>query len=131
MGSLKPYPNKELRLIYLKNTPDIIELINKTALKILAKPNKIMDDLGKSVETCRLCKHYNPEGRRGGICEKLDVHVRSTWNACSLVSHPFESSWQPIDDLTSLLHQQIHEKIHERTHDKIHERNYASSEAIA
>jgi hypothetical protein len=82
-----------------------------------------MDSLDKSVETCRLCKHYNPEGRRGGVCEKLDVHVKSAWNACTLASHPFDVSSETIDELSSLLHQQIYEKIHERVH--------SPSEAIA
>lgn len=54
-----------------------------------------MDSLDTSITACRLCQHYNPEGRRGGFCGKLDVPVSSTWDACSLAAHPFETSWQP------------------------------------
>ncbi len=34
---------------------------------------------------CRYCKHYAPEGRRGGICGQLGVFVQGRWAACRLV----------------------------------------------
>jgi hypothetical protein len=34
---------------------------------------------------CRYCKHYAPEGRRGGICGQLDVFVQGQWAACRLI----------------------------------------------
>jgi hypothetical protein len=34
---------------------------------------------------CRYCKHYVPEGRRGGICDQLGVFVQGQWTACRLV----------------------------------------------
>jgi hypothetical protein len=34
---------------------------------------------------CRYCKHYAPEGRRGGICGQLGVFVQGQWAACRLV----------------------------------------------
>ena len=70
-----------------------------------------MNSSGKSVTSCRLCQYYNPEGRRGGFCEKLDVPVSPAWDACSLAAHPFETSWQPVDDFNSLLHQSFHNPI--------------------
>ncbi len=70
-----------------------------------------MNTSGNSVTACRLCQHYNPEGRRGGFCGKLDVPVSSAWEACSLATHPFESSWQPTNDFNSLLHESIHNSI--------------------
>lgn len=33
---------------------------------------------------CRLCQHYQPQGRRGGNCQLLAVPVESTWKACIL-----------------------------------------------
>ncbi|MDY6781237.1 MAG: hypothetical protein SW833_01550 [Cyanobacteriota bacterium] len=37
---------------------------------------------GKS--TCRFCRHYKPEGRRGGTCQQLGVPVRGCWKTCSI-----------------------------------------------
>ncbi|RMH66974.1 MAG: hypothetical protein D6676_03580 [Cyanobacteria bacterium J003] len=34
--------------------------------------------------TCRFCRFYYSEGRRGGTCEKLNVPVRGFWRACPL-----------------------------------------------
>ena len=70
-----------------------------------------MNTSDNSVSACRLCQHYNPEGRRGGFCEKLDVHVSSTWEACSLAAHPFEPSCRPTNDFNSLLHESFHNTI--------------------
>ncbi|OIP75579.1 MAG: hypothetical protein AUK48_07425 [Oscillatoriales cyanobacterium CG2_30_44_21] len=53
-----------------------------------------MNSSGSSIVACRFCRYYQPQGRRGGSCEKLDVHVAATWQACSLAVHPFEMSWQ-------------------------------------
>lgn len=39
--------------------------------------------------TCRYCRYYSPEGRRGGSCQKLDVPVESSWKACTLAAPPF------------------------------------------
>lgn len=36
--------------------------------------------------TCRFCRFYHSEGRRGGTCEKLNVPVRGFWRACPLVA---------------------------------------------
>jgi hypothetical protein len=36
------------------------------------------------VSSCRLCQHYQVQGRRGGHCSKLDVNVQGNWDACSL-----------------------------------------------
>lgn len=78
----------------------------------LAKPNlRYMNSSGNSVTACRLCQHYNPEGRRGGFCGKLDVPVSPAWNACSLAAHPFETSWQPTDDFNSFLYESFHDSI--------------------
>jgi hypothetical protein len=36
------------------------------------------------VSTCRRCKHYVLQGRRGGHCHKLNVSVQGSWTPCSL-----------------------------------------------
>lgn len=70
-----------------------------------------MKSLGNSVTACRFCQHYNPEGRRSGICGKLDVPVSSSWVACSQAIHPFESFNQPIHELRPLLHEYFYEVV--------------------
>ncbi len=70
-----------------------------------------MDSSGNSITACKLCQHYNPEGRRGGFCGRLAVPVSPTWEACSLAAHPFEPSWQPNDDFSSLLHDALHDTL--------------------
>jgi len=69
-----------------------------------------MNSSGNSVTACRLCQHYNPEGRRGGLCGKLDVPVHPSWDACSLAIHPFDPSWQPAqNEFNSLLSESFQE----------------------
>jgi hypothetical protein len=41
------------------------------------------------VSTCRYCRSYQVEGRRGGHCSKLNVNVQSRWSACSLAEPTF------------------------------------------
>jgi hypothetical protein len=43
---------------------------------------------------CRHCRHYLPEGRRGGHCGQLNVPVQSSWKACSLALPVFSPSWE-------------------------------------
>lgn len=60
---------------------------------------------------CRHCRHYTPEGRRGGICDLLSVQVQSQWKACSLAVSPFGASWENITEIelwqeqTAILHE--------------------------
>lgn len=44
--------------------------------------------------TCRHCRFYSPEGRRGGHCSQLNVAVRSSWKSCSLATPIFEPDWE-------------------------------------
>ncbi|MEG4576566.1 hypothetical protein QUA56_28400 [Microcoleus sp. N3A4] len=48
---------------------------------------------------CRHCRHYSPEGRRGGVCDLLSVPVQSQWKACSLAVSPFGASWENIEEI--------------------------------
>lgn len=43
---------------------------------------------------CRYCRHFTPEGRRGGNCQQLGVPVRGNWKACALAMPPFAPSWE-------------------------------------
>ncbi|MBD2437294.1 hypothetical protein [Nostoc sp. FACHB-110] len=51
---------------------------------------------------CRYCRHYKPEGRRGGMCQQLGAPVQATWKACSLALPPFAPSWETLEDSWSL-----------------------------
>ncbi|MEH2249826.1 hypothetical protein [Nostoc sp.] len=51
---------------------------------------------------CKYCRHYQPEGRRGGMCQLLGAPVQATWKACSLALPPFAPSWETLEDAWSL-----------------------------
>ncbi|MBF2064240.1 MAG: hypothetical protein IGS39_07440 [Calothrix sp. C42_A2020_038] len=51
---------------------------------------------------CRYCRHYNPEGRRGGNCQQLGAPVQGHWKACSLALPAFAPSWESLEDAWSL-----------------------------
>ncbi|QSJ15352.1 hypothetical protein JYQ62_26370 [Nostoc sp. UHCC 0702] len=51
---------------------------------------------------CRYCRHYKPEGRRGGMCQQLGGPVQASWKACSLALPPFAPSWESLEDAWSL-----------------------------
>lgn len=44
--------------------------------------------------TCRYCRYYTPQGRRGGNCQKLCVPVQAAWKACPLANSAFMSPWE-------------------------------------
>ena len=48
---------------------------------------------------CGHCRHYTPEGRRGGVCALLGGFVQSHWKACSLAISPFVASWENIEEI--------------------------------
>jgi len=48
---------------------------------------------------CGHCRHYTPEGRRGGVCALLGGFVQSHWKACSLAISPFGTSWENIEEI--------------------------------
>lgn len=43
--------------------------------------------------TCRHCRFYQPQGRRGGHCSQLNVEVQGSWKTCSLATPVFEKTW--------------------------------------
>ena len=48
---------------------------------------------------CRHCRHYTPEGRRGGVCALLGGPVQGHWKACALAVSPFGGSWENIEEI--------------------------------
>lgn len=61
-----------------------------------------MNETNLSTSTCRHCRFYNPEGRRGGSCQMLGVPVQSSWKACSLAASPFKLPLQQLEDILKL-----------------------------
>ncbi|MEL6496466.1 MAG: hypothetical protein AAFQ41_15285 [Cyanobacteria bacterium J06623_7] len=61
-----------------------------------------MNEIDISTSVCRFCRFYQPEGRRGGSCQKLDVLVQSNWQACSLASSPFETTLTKLENIFQL-----------------------------
>ncbi len=68
--------------------------------------NKGADDFQTSLEmksqnfltsACRYCRYYQPEGRRGGMCQQLGVQVQGSWKACALALPPFARSWSGLE----------------------------------
>ncbi|MGK7875285.1 MAG: hypothetical protein AB4426_18900 [Xenococcaceae cyanobacterium] len=51
---------------------------------------------------CRYCRHYKPEGRRGGMCQQLGVPVQASWKACVLAAPPFTSNWESLEEIVLL-----------------------------
>lgn len=51
---------------------------------------------------CRYCRYYNPQGRRGGVCQQLGAPVQGSWKACSLAVPPFAPSWESLEDVWGL-----------------------------
>ena len=52
--------------------------------------------------TCRYCRYYQPEGRRGGQCHKLSAPVEALWKACPLALPAFSTYWETLEDAWSL-----------------------------
>lgn len=49
---------------------------------------------------CKHCRHYSPQGRRGGMCQKLSAPVQGNWQACSLANYPFLPTWESLEAIT-------------------------------
>jgi hypothetical protein len=54
------------------------------------------------VSSCRACRYYAHEGRRGGFCQQLGAPVSSQWKACSLAFPAFAPSWEHLEGLVNL-----------------------------
>ena len=62
--------------------------------QILLRLYVIMQRSDFFTSACRHCRHYVPEGRRGGQCSQLNVPVQGRWKACSLAAPVFEPAWE-------------------------------------
>ena len=62
--------------------------------------NEIETDISTSV--CRYCRFYEPEGRRGGSCQKLGVRVESQWKACTFAASPFKTTVKKLEEIFQL-----------------------------
>lgn len=58
-----------------------------------------MKTFNQVTSACRSCRHFRPEGRRGGLCQQLGVPVRGSWSACSLASPAFAPSWESLEEI--------------------------------
>jgi hypothetical protein len=58
--------------------------------------------------SCRHCRYYQPEGRRGGSCKQLGVSVDSKWKACTLASFPFENVFPDLDTTLTTLEEIVY-----------------------
>lgn len=61
-----------------------------------------MKTLNNVTSACRSCRYYQPEGRRGGLCQQLSAPVRGSWKACSLALPPFAPSWETLEGIMIL-----------------------------
>lgn len=58
-----------------------------------------MQKFNCSISSCRLCRSYEPQGRRGGLCSQLGVPVKPSWKPCSLAISPFPDSWENLESI--------------------------------
>ncbi|WP_353929929.1 hypothetical protein WJM97_16720 [Okeanomitos corallinicola TIOX110] len=61
-----------------------------------------MKPINPLTSACRYCRYYQPEGRRGGMCQQLSAPVKACWKACSLAIPAFATSWASLEDAWSL-----------------------------
>ncbi|QYX33399.1 hypothetical protein [Sphaerospermopsis torques-reginae] len=61
-----------------------------------------MKPINPLTSACRYCRHYQPEGRRGGMCQQLNAPVQAGWKACSLAIPAFAPTWESLEDGWSL-----------------------------
>ncbi|WP_016950048.1 hypothetical protein [Anabaena sp. PCC 7108] len=61
-----------------------------------------MKPIKRLTSACRYCRHYQPEGRRGGMCQQLGALVQASWKACPLAIPAFAPSWETLEDAWSL-----------------------------
>lgn len=47
---------------------------------------------------CQNCRHYQFQGRRGGVCQMFQTFVESQWESCTLAELPFVYYLNRIED---------------------------------
>lgn len=61
-----------------------------------------MKSLNLPTSACRYCRYYQPEGRRGGLCQTLGAPVQGSWKACSFAIPAFEPAWEGLEEMVFL-----------------------------
>jgi len=65
-----------------------------------------------STLSCRFCQHYEVEGRRGGLCHRLNVSVQGNWQACPVAIRSFVTEPISIEPRSQVSHLSVNsEKI--------------------
>ena len=64
----------------------------------------VMNSQNCSISTCRNCRHFQTEGRRGGLCEQLGTFTDPTWSACQLAIAAFDPLTPEIESIETLEH---------------------------
>ncbi|MBV8884239.1 MAG: hypothetical protein JO235_09620 [Chroococcidiopsidaceae cyanobacterium CP_BM_RX_35] len=67
-------------------TPNVLDKLGRSQ-SIRAK--KSSPSVKSYPSTCRYCRFYKPEGRRGGHCQQIEALVHGSWRACTLALPPF------------------------------------------
>ncbi len=61
--------------------------------------------------TCQNCRHYKPQGRRGGLCQMFQAPVQSQWESCCFAAFPFTESWdnfnQELNHTSEIIQDQV------------------------
>lgn len=61
-----------------------------------------MKSLNLPTSACRYCRYYQPEGRRGGLCQTLGAPVQGSWKACGLAIPVFDPAWEGLEEMVFL-----------------------------
>lgn len=67
-------------------------------------PRTVMNSQHCSISTCRNCRHFQTEGRRGGFCEQLGTFTDPAWSACPLAIAAFDPQNPEMESRETLEH---------------------------
>ena len=67
-------------------------------------PAIIMNSPNCSISTCKNCRFFQTEGRRGGTCEQFGTFTDPAWDACSLAVAAFDPVAEDVEPLAVLEH---------------------------
>ncbi|BAW96136.1 hypothetical protein NIES970_10590 [[Synechococcus] sp. NIES-970] len=55
-----------------------------------------------STSTCKHCRYFQAEGRRGGICKRFETFAAGDWTSCDFALPIFGEEWEAATDLIHL-----------------------------
>lgn len=76
--------------------------IKPSNFKITLHTKTLMKTANFLTSSCRYCRYYQTEGRRGGMCQQLGVPVQAEWKACALAVRPFTTNWESLEKVVQL-----------------------------